>query len=174
MKQLIYALIVTVAVALCPAPSFAQTNPSFTTTLSTAITATQTTITLAAVTSSLTGAVSPLAPGMGLYIDGEYLLVAGSYVSGLQVQVIRGQLGTTAKAHVTSSPVIVGPAAMFSTTDPGAGSSTCPSTPAPYLAQVNVVTGNVWLCRWISGFSGSRVWWATNSRGITYNSITVR
>lgn len=175
MKKILSVLVAVLALGVTPA--LAQINPAVVTTPTADITATQTTIGFTAVSGTISVGTGPaqtrsLQAGDGVYIDGEYMLVAGSYVSGTQVPVIRGQLGTTAKAHESASSLVFGPPAMFSTTDPGGGSSVCPSNPAPYLVQINVVSGNAWLCRQTS--STVRVWVGTNSRQITYNSLTVR
>ena len=159
MKKLIFGLLVALALVSVP---LAQTNPAVSTTLSVAVNSSQNVITLA----SATG----IADNYGLYVNAEYMTVNPSWTSGTQIPVMRGQLGTTAKAHPVSATVIVGPPGMFSTTDPGGGSSTCPSAPAQYLIQVNTVTGNVWLCRYIGA---DRIWTATNQRLLTYNSLTI-
>lgn len=174
MKTILFSLLVALVLA---APVAAQVNPAFSTTTTAAITATQTVVPLTAVsaTTSVAGqaaTTTTLRAGYGMQIDGEYMVVAPSYVSGLQVPVIRGQLGTTAKAHPTGESVIIGPTGVFSTTTPGALGSTCPSAPAQYLIMVQTTTGNVWLCRQLT--SSRRVWTATNELLLTYNSLTVR
>lgn len=178
-RILITALMALVAVL----PLTAQqnlTNPALTTTTTAAVTRDATVIPMTAVSGTISVAGQPattraLQAGDGLYIDGEYLSVMPTYVSGLQVPVTRGLLGTTAKAHVSGATVVYGPPGIFSVTDPGAGSSSCVSgqqQPAPFLVLINVVTGNAWLCRQTS--PTVRVWVGTNSRQLTYNSLTVR
>lgn len=158
------------------------TNPALTTTPSVDITASQTVIPFTAVSGQISVAgqattTRALQRGDGAFIDGEYMAVSSSYTAGsLQVPVLRGQLGTTAKAHESASTIVFGPPAIFSTADPGGepsgGSAACPGTPQPYLVLVNVKNGNAWLCRQTS--STVRIWVATNSRQLTYNSLTVR
>jgi hypothetical protein len=176
MKKILYSLVVTFALVT---PALAQINPVLTTTPSADITsASATVIPFTAVSGTVSVAGQPvttraLQRGDGIYIDGEYMIVASSYPnSGLQVPVLRGQLGTTAKPHESASTLVYGPPTAFRTDDIGMGGSLCPATPAPLLVQINVVTGNVWLCRQTS--STVRVWVGTNSRQLTYNSLTVR
>lgn len=176
MKRTILAVLIACAAAVS-VQTQNLTNPALTTTTTAAISATATVVPLTAVSGTISVAgqaatTRALQAGDGIFIDGEYMLVAGSYVSGLQVPVQRGQLGTTAKPHATGVTVAFGPPVIFSTTDPGAGSSQCPSSPAVYLVQINVVTGNAWLCRQTS--STLRIWVGTNGRQLTYNSLTVR
>lgn len=173
--KLILALIFTLTLAT--APVFAQTNPACSTTTTAALSSDALVVSLTAVSCTIsiageTARTRALAAGDGLYINGEYMTVAPSYSSGLQVPVVRGQLGTVGKAHPSGETTIYGPPTMFSTANPGAMGSTCPSAPAPWLIQVNTVTGNVWLCRQLS--ATRRVWTATNDLLLTYNSLTVR
>lgn len=158
MKRLIPALLITLALVAVP---LAQTNPAVSTTLAVAADATSTSIRLTAATG--------IADNYGIYIDGEYMTVNPSWTSGVIIPVTRGQGGTTAKAHVITSSVVIGPPGMFSTADAGPGA--CPSTPQQYLVSVNTITGNVWFCRQVSG--GGRTWTATNTRLLTYNSLTI-
>lgn len=158
MKKL---LIVALAfLTLASASLVAQTNPATSTTLSAALDSSSTVV-------RVTSASGLTAGASGIYVDGEYMNV--NAISGTVLTVTRGQLGTVARAHVNASTVIKGPAAMFSTADAGPG--TCPSSPQTYLISVNVVNGNVWLCRYITG--GGRTWQATNTRLLTYNSLTI-
>lgn len=171
-------LFVLLALGLAASPAFAQMNPVLTTTPSADITATQTVIPFTAVSGTISVNGQPtttraLQRGDGVYIDGEYMIVASSYPnSGLQVPVLRGQLGTTAKPHESASTLVYGPPTAFRTDDIGMGGSQCPAAPSPLLVQINVISGNAWLCRQTS--STVRVWVGTNSRQLTYNSLTVR
>lgn len=178
MKRILLSLLLAMAAMTAAVQTQNLTNPAVVTTPSADVTATQTVIPFTAVSGTISVNGQPattraLQRGDGVYIDGEYMIVASSYPNtGTQVPVLRGQLGTTAKAHESASSLVFGPPTIFSTTDPGAGSSQCPSTPAPFLVMINVVSGNAWLCRQTS--STVRVWVGTNSRQITYNSLTVR
>src|SRR5262245_29204116 len=104
MKKLILAVLMVAATAQAVS---AQVNPGWTTTLSVAINSTQTTITLAATSATPPGTTFAVAAGDGIYADGEYMTVASTYRSGTQIPVLRGQLGTVAKAHVASLTVVV-------------------------------------------------------------------
>lgn len=184
MKKILFTLIVAAAAVVASfVPLDAQqnlTNPALTTTLSAAVTRDALVIPMTAVSGTISVAGQPvttraLQAGDGIYIDGEYMEVQSAYSSGLQVPVSRGLLGTTAKAHVAAATVVYGPPGIYSTTDPGAGSSSCVAgqqQPAQFLVLINVVTGNAWLCRQTS--STVRVWVGTNGRQLTYNSLTVR
>lgn len=147
-------------------PVSAQTYLTSTTN-SAAVNATQTTITLA----STTG----VAAGGGLYVDREYLPVRS--VSGLVATVLRGQSGTTGRAHTADRTVIIIPAAAVPTVvtavDPAQTSGVGGCTPAAYqfLPIINVTNGNVWSCRWLDNV---RQWAATNTTLITYNSLILR
>lgn len=158
MKKLL--IVACALLTLASASLVAQTNPATSTTLAAAVDSSATRVNLASA-SGLTAGQS------GIYADGEYMLVTA--VSGTVVTVQRGQLGTVARAHVNGLTVIKGPVGMFSSADIGPG--TCPSSPAQYLISVNTVNGNVWLCRYIDG--GGRTWQATNTRVLTYNSLTI-
>ena len=144
----------------------AQTYLSSTTN-TTAITASQTTFAL--------GSVTGLASGAGLYINREYMTVRS--VSGLNVTVLRGQSGTPAVPHGASQTVILIPLAAVGTvvtpTDPTqvTGVGTCTVTDWAYLPVINVINGNVWLCRYTAAAQSARVWAATNQTLITYNSL---
>lgn len=154
MKKL---LIVALALlTLSSASLMAQTNPSSSTTLSAAVTASATTVRVASASGLTAGA-------SGIYVDGEFMPV--SAISGTTLTVQRGQLGTVGRAHLSGATVIKGPLAMFTTADIGPG--VCPSAPAPYKVSVNTVNGNVWWC------DANLRWTATNTRSLTYNSLTI-
>ena len=109
--------------------------------------------------------------GYVVYIDGEALTI--NAVSGTTITVFRGAVGTMAGTHANGATVIVGPPNMYSTMDPPMGSC----TPGNYtnLPLVNVITGDVWICRYVAsspmGGATNRVWAATNARNKTYNSL---
>lgn len=170
MKTFLSTLLVALVLA---APVAAQTNPAFSTTTTAAVTATATVVSLTAVTfAASVSSTLTLRAGWGIQMDGEFMQVAPTYVSGLQVPVLRGRLGTSAQPHVSGVTAILGPAGVFNVSEPGENGSTCPAAPAQYLIQVQTVTGNIYLCRWIA--TVGRVWTATNSLLFTYNSLTVR
>ena len=158
MKTLIYGLLLALVLVAVP---LAQTNPAVSTTITVAASATDTIITLA----SATG----IADNYGIYINGEYMTVNPTWTSGVRVPVMRGQLGTVARGHIDNATALIGPPGMFTTADAGPGA--CPSVPQQYLVSVNVINGNVWLCRSIDGVS--REWTATNTRHLTYNSLLI-
>lgn len=138
-----------------------------TTTLTNAVSATSTTFTL--------GAVTGLAAGAGLYVDREFVSVRS--VSGLNVTVVRGQSGTTANAHAASRTVILIPAAAVGTVvarvdpSPVSGVGGCTVAASQFYPIINVLSGNVWVCRWVSNV---RVWAATNETLITYSSLIMQ
>lgn len=154
MKKLIYGLLIALAIIAVP---LAQTNPASSTTLSAAVTVNATVISIASA--------SGIADNYGLYIDGEFMTVNPTWTSGTQIPVIRGQFGTVAKAHRSGVTVIKGPPGMFTNVDAGPGQ--CPAAPFQYLVSVNVISGNVWWC------DGNLHWTATNTRSLTYNSLTI-
>lgn len=159
MKKLL--IVACALLTLASVPLLAQTNPATSTTLS-AIVAD------GAVTRvSVTSAAGLTAGASGIYVDGEYMTV--SAISGTVLTVQRGQLGTVGRAHVSGATVIKGPVGMFTTADAGPGA--CPSSPQQYLVSVNTVNGNVWFCQ--NGTAGTRYWRGTNTRMLTYNSLTI-
>lgn len=109
--------------------------------------------------------------GYTLYLDGEAMSI--NAVSGTTITVFRGAFGTMAGTHANGATVIVGPPSMFSTMDPPMGSC----TPGNYanLPLVNIITGDVWICRYVAsspmGGATNRIWTATNARNKTYNSL---
>jgi hypothetical protein len=150
------------ALILSAAPSLAQTFLTTTTLGSAVSSATADTVVVASA--------STVAAGGVLYVDRELMGVVS--VSGTTVRVTRGQQGTKAGPHGSGAIVIVGPAASlqgsgpfglssFGQADPPAGA--CTTSPYRYLPIVNVVTGDVWSCRWVgSGTQTTKVWAATN------------
>lgn len=158
MKKL---LIVALALlTLSSASLLAQTNPATSTTLSAALDSSATVVRVASASGLTAGA-------SGIYVDGEYMTV--SAISGTVLTVQRGQLGTVGRAHISGATVIKGPVGMFTTVDAGPGA--CPSSPQQYLVSVNTVNGNVWFCQ--NGTAGTRYWRGTNTRMLTYNSLTI-
>ncbi len=132
------------------------------TTLSAAATATTRTV-------SLTSA-SGTAVGSFLYVDYELMLING--ISGTTITVQRGQGGTGVQAHASAAVVLVGAGNLFRNNDPPYGKCVNADYPATSKPWVNVVSGNVWLCRFGSGGVGT--WQATNQAPITYGSLTLQ
>jgi len=157
-----FFILVILALLVSALPASAQTVATRTT-LSGAITATATTITLA----SGTG----FTAGNFVYVDNEVMRIVS--VSGANITVQRGQLGTVARAHANAEPVITGAAGHFQTTDPDYG-ATCTrgSGQAVFLPRINVLNGLVWQCggEAENGRSGL-AWTATTTSPVTYNSI---
>lgn len=98
-----------------------------TTTLSAAVLAGDSVISVASATS--------MAAGRLIRIDGEVLKVAGAYVSGTSVPVLRGQDGTVTAAHASSANVVHGLASDFS--GPADGSDDSVSYPARPARKVS-------------------------------------
>lgn len=161
METLMKRILLTLALVLTlAAPSLAQTYLTTTTLSSAVVSTTADTVVLASATNVAVGGV--------LYVDRELMQVIA--VSGTTIRVTRGQQGTKAAPHGASSTVIVGPVASlqasgpyglasFGQADPPMGS--CTTSAYRYLPIVNVVTGDVWSCRWV-GSSTTKVWAATN------------
>ena len=158
MKKILFSLLLLLVLVAVP---LAQTNPAVSTTLAAAVDSSATTIRLASA--------SGIVDNYGLYIDGELMTVNPSWTSGVQIPVTRGQMGTVGRGHISGSTVIIGPPGMFTNVDAGPG--VCPATPQQYLVSVNVISGNVWFCQ--GGNAGTRIWRATNTRQLTYNSLTI-
>lgn len=94
-----------------------------TTTLSAAVTVNDTSINIVSATS--------VAAGRQIRVDGEFMKVASSYVSGLNVPVLRGQDGTATSVHVSGANVTHGLATDFANPPAGAqAASTNPVQPA--------------------------------------------
>lgn len=166
-------LLTLISLLACATPVAAQTYNT-TTTLSTAITdrtCNSRTLNIA----STTG----WSAGMQFYIDHE-LFNVNSVVSSTQVTATRCVASTSAELHTASSVVIWGPASMFQIGDTdGQGRATygaCTATNYQYLPIVNVVNGNVWLCRAFgsSAPTTSTQWTGTNSTFLTYNSLLTK
>lgn len=126
------------------------------TTLSSAVTATQAVWAVASA--------SGFTAGNFAYADYEAVQIVS--VSGTNVTVLRGQMGTVARAHASSETVITGVAQFFQQADPDFGAAcTRGAGQAAYLPWINVQTGNVFVCR-----TGG-TWNVTNVLPITFNSL---
>ncbi len=166
--KVLTGLILAVALFLS-VPVSAQTYLTSTTNTN-AVTASQTTW----VVGSNTG----MAVGGALYVNREYVTITA--VTGTTgVTVRRGQVGTVANAHGASQTVIIIPVAAVPTVTtnidptPIDGVGTCTLTAHQYLPIINVISGNIWLCRYTAAAQTSRVWAATNQTLVTYNSILI-
>lgn len=160
-----YALAILLVIGLCAGSAHAQTMAN-STTLSSAVTNSATTIVVA----SATG----FTVGNYLYIIGSNEAMRIRVISGTTITVLRGQLGTAARAHPSSAVVITGAVNHFKNFDPDfngicvAGSAT-PGLNADYQPWVNVFTGTVWHCP----VAGSAAWVGTQRANITFNSVVV-
>ncbi len=141
-----------------------------TTTLSTAVTSrTQTNVTVASTSGFVNGYV--------LYIDHEAMTVSSFNSTTGVVQVFRGAAGTGSALHSASSVVFWGVPSMFQNGDTdGQGRPTfgaCTASNYPFLPVINVINGNVYLCRGFgtSAPSNAAQWTMTNSANWTYNSL---
>jgi len=163
MRRIVLALLVALSFS---APVSAQTYLT-STTLSGAVNASTNTFVVASA--------SGIAAGGGLYVDREFVTVRA--VSGTTITVNRGQGGTPANSHGVSRTVIIVPEAaipsVITAVDPSgvAGVGTCSAASHRYLPIINVVNGNVWLCRYTAAAQSATVWAATNGTLITYNSL---
>ncbi len=158
-------LITLVALFLSAVPLSAQTYLT-TTTLSNAVTSPSgDTVVLASA--------STAAVGGALYVDREAMSIIA--ISGTSIRVARGQLGTSGATHASAATVIIFPVAAQQGALPAYGQSdppngTCTPGNHRFLPIVNVVSGNVWLCRFLTA-GGVRQWAATNAVLVTYNSL---
>ncbi len=157
MKNLRYILL---AVSLVALPALASAQAIVTrTTLSNAITATQTTFAVASATD--------FAAGGFLWADREVMQVRS--VSGTNITVLRGQMGTVAASHAASETIFVSTAATVSAwharADPDYGAACVRGVgQAGVLPWFNAATGTVWSCQ-------TTTWNGTNTALITFNSI---
>jgi hypothetical protein len=150
---------VVLALILSAVPLSAQTYLT-TTTLASAVSS------ASADSVSLTSATGVAAGGV-IYVDREAMGVLS--VSGTTVRVTRGQLGTKGATHASGADVIIvpaaalqGPLAAVGQSDPPYGS--CVTSNYRYLPIINVVTGDVWSCRWSgAGTQTAKQWRATNT-----------
>lgn len=168
MKTLYRSLVAIALLLVFAGHGFAQTYNT-TTTLSTAVTArNQTNVTVASTTGFVNGYV--------LYVDHEAMTISSFNSTTGVVQVFRGAAGTGAALHSASSVVFWGVPSMFQNGDTdGQGRPTfgaCTATNYPFLPIINVINGNVYLCR---AFNSSGItpaqWTMTNSANWVYNSL---
>lgn len=110
-----------------------------TTTLGAAVTSSQTTLTVAS-TTGITGSVG--GNGWGVYVDKEYIRVS-AVDNSTTLEVIRGQSGTKATAHISGAIAWAGPANYF-TTSPKEGS--CTAANEVVNPVVNTTNGEVYDC----------------------------
>lgn len=149
-----------IAVALLALPALASAQAIVTkTTLSNAITATQTTFVVASATD--------FAAGAYLWADREVMQVRS--VSGTNITVTRGQMGTSVAAHAASETLFVSTATTVSAWhvagDPDYGATCTRGTgQASVLPWFNAATGTVWSCQ-------TTTWNGTNTALITFNSV---
>jgi hypothetical protein len=120
---------------------------SSTPTLSTTVTLTSVTGVVAAFNTSVIQSV--------LYVGQEAMGVVSVNSSTLQVNVLRGYLGTKASPHPSGDMVLIGQfnllgSNMFFQQDPPFNGA-CISTAIPSTPWVNVMTGAQWLCSSVTG-----------------------
>lgn len=108
-----------------------------TTTLASACALNDRTLTVA----SATGFVA----GYKILIDGEFMEVDKSYVSGTAIPVLRGREGTAQAAHVVTSNVTVGIGSDWANPAPGAVGGTTYFPSLPYYVLSMTTTGAVTL-----------------------------
>lgn len=156
MKKTLFVLVALLAFAAVPVS--AQTYLT-TTTTSVAITSTtQDTFTLTSATD--------VEVGGALYIDHEVMNVVA--VSGTRVTVTRNQAPTT---HVTSSRVIIAKRAQKAATFVAHETASrfvgsCTAASQNFLPKIDVVTGDVFLCRDVSTSNAGAQWTRTNVQGL--------
>ena len=162
MKTLNTLLIAALFVILSVVQGLAQNaqNILSNTTLNGAVTATQNFVVLTSATVLTVSTGGSIVAGNWLYVDREAMRVVS--ISGTRVTVARGVGGTFAAAHATSAVIFTGPANYYQSADPGL--LACTVATMQFRPWINVLNGNVWLCK-------SSVWTATNTMPITFNSI---
>lgn len=135
------------------------------TTLSAAATYSQTVITV----TSATG----FTVNNYLYVIGSNEAMRIRAINGTSITVLRGQLGTQARAHPNAAVVVTGVVQHFKNTDPDFN-GTCtvgnasPGLDGSYGPWINVFTGTVWHCPIVAG-----AWIGTQRANITFNSISL-
>lgn len=153
MKRILFTLVA--LLTLWAVPTSAQTYLT-STTLSTAVTS-------VSADTVVVASASTVAVGGYLYVNHEAMQVVS--ISGTSIRVARGQQGTAATTHSASATVIVFPVASLQGALPAFGqrdpAGSCTPGNHRYLPIVNVVSGNVWLCRYVAA-GGARQWAATN------------
>lgn len=148
------SILIVFALFLLAVPASAQTYLT-TTTLSQAVTSqTQ--------RQWVVASASGIVAGAQLFVDRELVTVVS--VSGTTITVNRSQAPST---HAVSAVVIICPLAALSTAFVQNSGAPRPGSVAslsaiPYLPIVDTDTGNVWLPRFLTAGSPSRVWAATN------------
>lgn len=108
------------------------------TTLSSAVSPTASQVVLASVT--CTGCT--FGSGTTLFVNTEQMIVAGTYVTGTTVPVIRQK----AAAHPSGATVFLGPANRFQKNDPPIGACNKSLQGNGYYPWLNLLTGAEWLC----------------------------
>lgn len=132
MRTRLYILILLAALSLgLVQPAAAQTSLTETT-VAQAVTASQPFVVL----TSATG----VSPGYGIYIDRELMTVAGDYVSGTRVPVVRRGVVTS---HAAGVGVYIAPAPAFVTGD---RYGSCTAASEAYSPVINTNNGNIWEC----------------------------
>lgn len=126
------AALLAVFLASAVQPAQAQTSLTSTTT-STAVNETTRFVNLAAATN--------VVAGNYLFIDREAMLIQG--VSGTTAEVVRGFVGTTARAHAASSTVYVGAPTQFYSSDVV---GTCTAANEAYTPRIVLPSANVYTC----------------------------
>lgn len=171
MRKVFTTLALVAMVLLWSGPAHAQQFILSNTTLNGAVTATQQTFTLTSIATNVSSGsnatIGAMTVGMCVYTDGELSTITSVPTSGATIGVRRATAGL-AGAHATLAVAIFGPCGNFYRVDPWAsqyGSRACTATavPQPY---VNVMSGDIWLCR-------SSLWTATNPLLKTWNSSTL-
>jgi hypothetical protein len=157
------------ALALIPALHLAAQTSLYSTTLNAALTAPtqgspQLQINLASATN--------VAVGQGLVVDGEYMTIQSATPTTTIWNVVRGQSGTQASAHVSGSAVLFGDPNnfYFNSRQP---SGYCVSTLNQATPRVVVSTStSIFLCPATSTLAGSPVaqWAQITDNGQPYNS----
>ena len=161
MKTLNTLLIAALFVILSVVQGFTQNaqNILSNTTLNGAVTASQNFVVLTSATQLTVSTGGAITAGFWLYVDREAMRVVS--ISGARVTVQRGTGGPFAAAHATSAVIFSAPAGYFQAADPPL--LACTVATMQYRPWINVLNGNVWLCK-------SSIWTATNKMPITFNS----
>lgn len=92
-------------------------------------------------TKLIMGSTSGLAPGVHLCVDRELIAIDRLTGLGNEVVVKRGQDGTAASRHATNTPVYIGRADQFYSTDPVG----LPPAVLPVSPYINVRAGRIWV-----------------------------
>lgn len=142
-------------VALAPLASQVSAQSILTpTTTTAALTASGTSIVVTSATPNAQSGDNPAA-NRGAIIDGEYMTISNTYVSGTTIPVQRGQGGTVATGHASGAAVWFGAPSHLGTKSvlqPAGGN--CVRTNEPVLPYVNAQTQTVTDCiggYWVRG-----------------------